>query len=169
MNPSLLILIAIFSLTACGKDAVPPAKIEQPALTQVVGEVASDNDNTYSGEIRARHETQLGFRVGGKIIERLVDVGSQVKAGQILARMDGVDSVLQVSSAEAQLQLAEADAKRYRELFSKKFVSQSALDAKETVLKSAAAQIGLARNQSAYASYRLLRMRRAALMQHASR
>lgn len=142
--------ICAVALSACGKETPPPAKIEQPALTQIVGAVAGDSSNIYSGEIRARHEMQLGFRVGGKIVERLVDVGSLVKVGQILARIDGVDSGLQVSSAEAQLQLAEADAKRYRDLFGKKFVSQSALDAKETVLKSAAAQAGLARNQSAY-------------------
>ncbi len=150
MKRSLPVFIFVIALTACSKETPPPAKIEQPALTQIVGASASDSSNVYSGEICARHETQLGFRIGGKIVERLVDVGSQVKVGQVLARVDGVDSGLQVSSAEAQLQLAEADAKRYRDLFSKKFVSQSALDTKETVLKSAAAQAGLARNQSAY-------------------
>ena len=150
MKRYLPVFICVVALTACSKETPPPAKTEQPALTQIVGASASDSSNIYSGEIRARHETQLGFRIGGKIVERLVDVGSQVKVGQVLARVDGVDSGLQVSAAEAQLQLAEADAKRYRDLFSKKFVSQSALDAKETALKSAAAQAGLAKNQSAY-------------------
>lgn len=150
MKRSLPFFICVFALTGCGKDAAPPVKTEQSALTQVVGAVASESGNIYSGEIRARHETQLGFRIGGKIIERVVDVGTQVKSGQVLARIDAVDAGLQASSTEAQYQLAEADAKRYRELFSKKFVSQSALDAKETLLKSAAAQAGLARNQSTY-------------------
>jgi RND family efflux transporter MFP subunit len=150
MKLTLPVFICVVALTACSKETPPPAKIEQPALTQIVGASASDSSNIYSGEIRARHETQLGFRVAGKVIERLVDVGSQVKVGQVLASIDAVDSSLQASSAEAQLQLAEADAKRYRDLFSKKFVSQSALDAKETMLKSAAAQAGLAKNQSAY-------------------
>lgn len=106
-----------------------------------------------SGEIRARHETQLGFRVGGKIIERLVDAGTRVKAGQVLMRLDSGDTGLQSSSAVAQYQLAEADTKRFRELRNKGFVSQFALDAREAALK-AAAQAGLARNQSAYTTLR---------------
>lgn len=123
-------------------------------MTQLAGAVATEGGHTYSGDIRARHETQLGFRVGGKIVERLVDAGAAVKAGQALMRLDPGDAGLQSSSAEAQNRLAEADAKRYRELRSKGFVSQSALDAKETALQAAAAQAGLARNQSAYTTLR---------------
>ena len=152
MKRSILLLIVVSVFAGCNKESVPTIKIEQPALTQVVGSAATDGGNTYSGEVRARYETQLGFRIGGKIIERLVDAGAKVKAGQALMRLDPGDTGLQLGSAEAQYQLAEADAKRYRELHSKGFVSQSALDAKETALKAAAAQAGLARNQSAYAT-----------------
>ena len=123
-------------------------------MTVVVGAISDAGGNTYSGEIRARHETQLGFRVGGKIIERLVDAGTRVKAGQALMRLDAGDTGLQASSADAQHRLAEADAQRYRELRSKGFVSQAALDAREAALKAAAAQAGLARNQSAYTTLR---------------
>ena len=155
MKPSVLLLALATVLSACSKgtatsDSTGPARIEQPALTLVVGSVASDSGNVYSGEIRARHEAQLGFRIGGKIIERLVDAGARVRKGQVLARLDPADSSLQASSALAQYQLAEADAIRYRELRSKNFVSQSALDAKETALKAAAAQAGLAGNQASY-------------------
>lgn len=152
MKRSILLLITVSVFAGCNKESVPTIKIERPALTQVVGSAATDGGNTYSGEVRARYETQLGFRIGGKIIERLVGAGAQVKAGQVLMRLDPGDTGLQLGSAEAQYQLAEADAKRYRELHSKGFVSQSALDAKETALKAAAAQAGLARNQSAYAT-----------------
>jgi multidrug efflux system membrane fusion protein len=154
MKHSILLLALVSMLAGCGKETAPAAKIERPALTQVVGAFAPDSGNVYSGEIRARYETQLGFRVGGKIIERLVDAGAQVKAGQVLMRLDPGDAGLQASSAEAQFQLAEAEAKRYRELRDKGFVSQSALDAKETALKAAAAQAGLARNQAAYTTLR---------------
>ena len=130
------------------------AKIERPALTMAVGSAATAGGNTYSGEIRARHEMQLGFRIGGKIIERLVDTGTQVRAGQVLMSLDSGDTGLQLGSAEAQYQLAEADAKRYRELRGKGFVSQSALDTREAALKAAAAQSGLARNQSDYTALR---------------
>jgi len=152
MKRSILLLVLVPAFAGCNKESVPAIRIEQPALTQVVGPAATDSGNTYSGEVRARYETQLAFRVGGKIIERLVDAGTQVKAGQALMRLDPGDTGLQLGSAEAQYQLAEADAKRYRELRSKGFVSQSALDAKETALQAAAAQAGLARNQSAYAT-----------------
>ena len=159
MKFSVLLLALISVLSGCGKESAPaakiePDKIEQPALTLVVGSVIADSGNVYSGEIRARHETQLGFRIGGKIIARLVDAGARVQTGQVLMRLDPGDTVLQASSAQAQYQLAEAEAKRYRELRDKNFVSQSALDAKETALKAAAAQAGLAGNQADYTTLR---------------
>ena len=154
MKPSAFLLILLSVLGGCGKESSPEAKIEQPALTLVVGAATSESGNVYSGEIRARHETQLGFRTGGKIIERLVDAGARVQAGQVLMRLDPADSGLQANSAQAQYQLAEAEAKRYRELRDKNFVSQSALDAKETALKAASAQAGLAGNQADYTTLR---------------
>jgi membrane fusion protein, multidrug efflux system len=164
MKLNVLLLALAFILGGCGKESAPstkteppktePAKIDQPALTLVVGSVVADSGNVYSGEIRARHETQLGFRIGGKIIERLVDAGARVQAGQVLMRLDPEDYSLQASSAQAQYQLAEAEAKRYRELRNQNFVSQSALDAKEAALKAAAAQAGLAVNQADYTTLR---------------
>lgn len=142
-------------LSACGKEGAPPVtQIARPASTVVVGTAGEEASTVYSGEVRARHEATLAFRLAGKLIERSVDVGTQVKRGQVLARLDGGDSALQVSASEAQLQLAEADIKRQRELHAKGFVSQAALDAKEAALKAAAAQTGLARNQSSYTSLR---------------
>jgi multidrug efflux pump subunit AcrA (membrane-fusion protein) len=83
-----------------------------------------------------------------------VDAGARVQTGQVLMRLDPGDTGLQASSTEAQYQLAEAEAKRYRELRDKNFVSQSALDAKETALKAASAQAGLAGNQADYTTLR---------------
>jgi len=155
MKLSVLLLVFASALGGCGRASTPPtnaepAKIEQPVMTIVVGSSVSDSGNSYSGEIRARHESQLGFRIGGKIVERLVDAGARVVAGQVLMRLDPGDSALQASSAQAQFQLAQADVERYRELRDKNFVSQSALDAKEAALKAAAAQAGLTGNQTAY-------------------
>lgn len=151
MKPStLLIALVSAALAGCNQEPAPASVIERPALTLVAGSAATAGGSTYSGEIRARHETQAGFRVGGKIIERLVDTGTRVKAGQALMRLDPGDAGLQLGSAEAQYQLARADAERHRKLHSQGFISQSALDAKEAALKAAAAQAGLARNQSAY-------------------
>lgn len=150
MKLSPLLCITVSLLAGCGKQVASEVKVERPALTLVVGAAAADVGNIYSGEIRARHETQMGFRIAGKLVERLVDVGVQVQAGQVLARLDGGDAALQANSAQAQQQLAEAEVRRYRELRSKGFVSQSALDAKEAALKAASAQAGLARNQTDY-------------------
>lgn len=154
MKQIILLVTVVAALAACGKEEAPPAKVERAAMTQVVGAQANDGGNVYSGEIRARHEVQMAFRIGGKLVERLVDAGAVVKAGQVLARLDPGDSGLQLGAAEAQYQLAEADVKRYRELRAKGFFSQSALDIKETAFKAAAAQAGLARNQAAYTTLR---------------
>jgi RND family efflux transporter MFP subunit len=153
MKKLLWIFMPVLFLGACSKQPEGIAsKAERPALTIVIGTQGDDQGNVYSGEIRARYETVLGFRLGGKVIERMVDVGSEVKSGQLLARLDPADTGLQESASSAQFQLAEDEAKRYRDLRAQGFVSQSALDAKETALKSAAAQAGLARNQAAYTS-----------------
>lgn len=150
MKPSIF-LFPLALLAACGsKDAAQSAPSERPALTRVVGSSADSVQMIYSGEVRARHEVQQGFRIAGKLIERAVEAGTVVKAGQVLARLDPADAGLQTSAAQAQFRLAEAEVRRYRELQRKGFVSQSALDGKEAAWQAASAQIGLARNQSDY-------------------
>ena len=150
MSPRLAALLCAAAIVAgCGREAPKPEPL-RPVLTERVGATAAAGDYVYAGEVRSRIEQPLGFRIGGKITERLVDAGAVVRPGQILARLDSVDSALSASAAEAQRQLAEAEARRYRELKGRNFVSQAALDSRETTLKAAAAQADLARNQSAY-------------------
>ena len=144
-----IVLAALSTVAACSKSPLPPEPL-RPVLTAVLGERADDNASTYSGEVRSRYETPLAFRIGGKVAARLVDVGASVKAGDVLARLDPADSALSASAANAQFVLTSADVRRYRELRSRNFVSQAALDAKETSFKSAKAQAELARNQSDY-------------------
>lgn len=141
--------LSLALLAACAREVPPPEPL-RPVLTRVVGDTASVDSTTYSGEVRSRYETPLGFRIPGKIAARLVDAGAVVKPGQVLARLDPADSALAATAAGAQLALAEAEARRYRELRAKNFVSQAALDARETALTAARAQADLARNQSAY-------------------
>jgi multidrug efflux system membrane fusion protein len=142
-------LAALLVVGACSK-APPPAEPLRPVLTTVLGERADDPAATYSGDVRSRYETPLSFRISGKIAARLVDAGAHVAAGDVLARLDPADTALSAAAANAQLELADADLRRYRELRAKNFVSQSALDAKETTFKATRAQADLARNQSAY-------------------
>lgn len=158
MNPNFLpqplrygwLLLPVAFTAACSGKETPPEPL-RPVLTQVIGNSAGNaSSNQYSGEVRARVESQLAFRTAGKLTERLVNAGSTVQPGQVLARLDPSDNALNASAAQAQAELAEAEARRYRELRSKNFVSQAALDAKETTLKSARAQAALAGNQKAY-------------------
>jgi RND family efflux transporter MFP subunit len=144
-----ILLGMLLFLAACGKP-VPPPEPSRPVLTRILGASSGNGAVTYSGEVRSRYETQLGFRIPGKISARLVDAGALVRAGDVLARLDPADTALSAAAANAQLELAEADARRYRELREKNFVSQAALDAKETSYKATKAQADLARNQSSY-------------------
>lgn len=137
-------------LAACESPPPPPVEVRYVKTLLVHATTNAGANREYSGEVRARIESVAGFRVGGKIIARLVDAGASVKAGQALAKLDPSDAVLQSTQAEAQRTLAAAEAKRYRDLRAKNFISQSALDAKETTLQAAAAQAGLARNQANY-------------------
>lgn len=138
-------------LVACAPppETLPPLKVVR--VREAVS-VADASARRFSGEVRGRYETVLAFRVPGKVVTRLVDLGAVVKPGQALARLDTADAALQSTQAEAQRAVAEADLKRYQELRAKNFISQSALDAREAGYKAAYAQAGLARNQTAYAT-----------------
>lgn len=145
----LLVMAPLALLAACGREAPPPEK-PRAVLTQIVAPAGVAGAATYSGEVHSRIEQSLGFRIAGKIAERLVDAGATVRAGQVLAKLDPVDAALSAGAADAQRALADAEARRYRELKDKNFVSQAALDSRETSLKAALVQAELAKNQSAY-------------------
>ncbi|MEW6163737.1 MAG: efflux RND transporter periplasmic adaptor subunit [Pseudomonadota bacterium] len=147
-SPILLTLLA-----GCGEKAPPPeAAAAGPKLVKAlkVSAGGTATEHRYSGEVRARVETTLGFRVGGKLVERRVDVGARVKAGQPLARLDPTDQRLAAEQAAANLALATAELKRAQDLRQRNFISQAALDSKATVAQVAASQARLAGNQSAY-------------------
>jgi RND family efflux transporter MFP subunit len=142
----LLLVSAVFALSACSK----PEPKEEPlraVKVMTVGESSLLSSVEYSGEVRSRVESQLGFRVGGKIIRRAVELGQHVKAGQVLAQLDAQDLKLSLDAARAQLayaatnrDLAAADFKRYKELREQNFISSAELERRETTLKSAQAQ-----------------------------
>ncbi|MBI5329807.1 MAG: efflux RND transporter periplasmic adaptor subunit [Betaproteobacteria bacterium] len=152
-------------LAACGDKPAPPSPQPRVVLAFEVRAGAGATVSEYSGEVRARHEAALGFRVGGKLVERRVEVGDRVAAGQVLARLDAGDlsqsqrgAEAQQAAAEAEVRFARAELERYRGLHTQKFVSQAALEAKETALKAAeeklraaGAQGVIARNQTTYA------------------
>ncbi|HPB91324.1 MAG TPA: efflux RND transporter periplasmic adaptor subunit [Rugosibacter sp.] len=145
----------IAGLSACS-DEPPVVQPVKAVRTLVVGANAANSVTTetstraYPGEVKARFETQLGFRVPGKIVSRLVDSGATVKHGQALAKLDAADFALQVAQTNAQAQLATAELKRFQDLRSKNFVSQAALDSRIAAATSAQAQAKLTHNQAAY-------------------
>ncbi|AKJ28515.1 RND transporter [Caldimonas brevitalea] len=101
----------------------------------------------YAAEVRARTESRLGFRVPGKMVRRAVDLGDTVKRGQVLAQLDPQDLRLSqqaagaaVVGAKANLDQAEADFKRFKELRDQGFISSAELERRDTALKSARAQ-----------------------------
>ncbi|MBY0557328.1 MAG: efflux RND transporter periplasmic adaptor subunit [Burkholderiaceae bacterium] len=124
-------------------------------------------DAEFAGEVRARVESRLGFRVGGKIVARKVDVGTLVKKGQVLMQLDPQDLQLSqaqalagLRAAETNRDLAKAELQRYQELRSKNFVSAAVLDAKDAAFKGAQANVDAAqaayRGQSNQAGYAAL-------------
>ncbi len=156
--PALLIAALACALAGCGNGkAVEEAP--RPVLTQVVVPGAAATRDVYSGEVRARHETDLGFRVGGKIVARPVDAGARVKRGQLLARLDPEDARLaaqaahaQLASAQSDLTLAKAELDRHADLLAKKFISQSAFDARRNAYNAAQARHEQARSQASITS-----------------
>jgi len=135
-----LFCVLLLTLPACGEKPAAPA-----AVPLVVTQKAASGDAglqaSFAGEVRARSEAALGFRVGGKITERLVDVGAVVKAGTPLARLDARDLHLNSASARSQLAAAQADMvqaqadyTRYSDLYQKKFVSGAEIDKRKAAL-----------------------------------
>lgn len=157
------LLAAVAMLAACSK---PAQKVEDIRPVRAIRVHAAQLGTLaeFPGEVRPRIESRLGFRVGGKIIERRVELGSMVKRGQVLMRLDPQDLQLAQAQANAGLkaaesnhELARAERDRYRELRAKNFVSQAVLDAKETAYQAARANLDQAsaayRNQANQAGY----------------
>ena len=156
----------VATLAACSKPA-PKVEDVRPVRAIVLASSNVDVNAEFSGEVVARVTSQLGFRVGGKIVERKVDVGAVVKRGQVLMQLDPQDLQLSqaqakasLNSAETSRDLARAELKRYQDLREKNFVSQAVLDAKQSALKAAQANVEAARaglrGQSNQADYTTL-------------
>lgn len=166
IQTSALLLGATLLLSACNGGG-KPAEAARPVLVTRAGD-AAPAVVAFAGEIRAREESALSFRVGGKLVRRDVDVGARVKQGDLLAVLDPGDlrlqaqaALAQLSAAEAELGRARADQARYAELAKQQLVSRSALDAQDAAYQAAAGQaraaranLDVARNQAEYSQLR---------------
>ena len=151
----LAILGAAMLVSACSRPA-PPEEPVRSVKVITVGLGAFESGQEYAGEVRARVESRLGFRVAGKITKRTVEVGQRVMAGQLLAQLDPRDYQLaadagraQVVSATTQRDLAAADLTRYRALKDQNFISGAELERREATLKAAQATLEQAQAQLA--------------------
>jgi RND family efflux transporter MFP subunit len=148
-------IAAALLLGACSKPAPAPEPIRSvKVMTVGLGPVQATVE--YAGEVRARVESRLGFRVGGKLIERTVEAGQKVRVGQLLARIDPQDLKLaadaaraQVAAAQTNRDLASSDFKRYQELRAQDFISSAELERRDSSLKAAQAQLEQAQAQLA--------------------
>ncbi|XAH21103.1 efflux RND transporter periplasmic adaptor subunit [Xylophilus sp. GW821-FHT01B05] len=152
------------ALAACGKGASVDSRTEPPLVRAVTVSGAAPTSRSFTGTVAARVQSDLGFRVSGKVLERLVDAGQAVKKGQPLMRIDAVDLKLAavaqeqaVSAAQARALQTSEDEARYRDLRGTGAISSSAYDqvkaaadAAKAQLSAAQAQADVARNASRY-------------------
>lgn len=153
-TPPIVSLALCFGLTACQ----PPAQEANPPRPVWVMKIQGDQAGrvpSFTGEVRSRYESNVGFRVAGKIISRDVNVGDLVKKGQRIAQLDPSDIRLnaqaasaEVQSAKASLALAQAELQRRQQLYQQQFISKSALDSYETQVKTAQARVQQAQAQA---------------------
>ncbi|MGD9942827.1 MAG: efflux RND transporter periplasmic adaptor subunit [Burkholderiaceae bacterium] len=161
-----LLGILLFLLAGCQRPPPPREDVPRPVRTQAVETERSRVALTLPAEVRPRIETRYGFRVGGKIAQRLVSVGDTVAPGQLLARLDPQDLAPAVAAAQSQLDAARTEQKlarieltRLRDLRQQNYVSQAqvdrqqaATDASDARVRSAQAQLTQAGTQVEFQS-----------------
>jgi RND family efflux transporter MFP subunit len=149
-----------------GEAAIEDKEVVRPVKVATVFVAPQARTFTYSGVVRPRIESNIGFRVGGKIVERAVNVGDRVAVGQVIARLDDTDLKLAESSATAAVaaartrrDVARDSLERAKPLLAKQFISQAGydirlneFDAAASALESAEAQLRQAANATSYAT-----------------
>lgn len=165
INSFAILALLPLALTACGGDEPADPRTQVPKVRVESVQSAARGERAFSGIVAARVQSDLAFRVSGKVLQRLVDTGQSVKRGQVLMRIDPVDLELTASAqheaqaaARARAVQTAADEVRYRDLVAAGAVSasaydqiKSAADAARAQLSAAEAQARVARNASDYA------------------
>lgn len=165
-----LILSAVVSalplaLVGCGEKTATDPRTAAPLVRTATVDGAAEPSRTFTGTVAARVQSDLGFRVSGKVLERLVDTGQSVRRGQALMRIDPVDLKLAaraqqeaVTAARARAQQTADEEERYRDLRGTGAISSSAYDQVKAAADTAKAQLNaseaqaeVARNASRYA------------------
>lgn len=150
-------LAAMALLAGCQEE--PPQKADiRPVKVIVAKSAPTEKTVSYSGEIKPRVETTLGFRVSGKIIDRLANTGDRVNAGQVIARLDATDLKLAEASAKAsvisartRLEVARLALERAKSLYPNGYISKSTLDSRQLEFDSAKSALEAAENDASQA------------------
>lgn len=159
------VLASALLLAACSKQAPEPEPV-RAVRTQTVAISSAGGTKEYAAEVRARTESRLSFRVGGKVVQRPADLGQRVKAGQLLAQLDPEDLRKGQEAGQAAVVAAETNAEqlrneylRFKDLREQGFISAWELERRGSALKAAQAQLDqtkaqaqVQRNQAAYAA-----------------
>lgn len=164
-GPGLFAVLGGLLVGGCNADAdVPSPTRPQAVATVTVKLEPAERGWSYVGTVKPRYQSDVGFRVGGKIIARSVEVGSWTKKGDVIARLDPSDFELALAAQDAELAAAKvsrdetaAALERFRVLFRDGHVSRSALDQRQSAAAEAQSRVDraernveLARNQLAY-------------------
>lgn len=135
------------ALAGCSRPEPPPEPVRAVKLL-TVGASEVQAQRLFAADVRARVESRLGFRVAGKLVQRYVELGQAVRAGQLLAQLDARDYRLAVQAAQAQVaaattqrDLAQADYERFAQLKAQNFISGAELDRRRTTAQAAQAQL----------------------------
>jgi membrane fusion protein, multidrug efflux system len=154
--------VLVLVLTACQKEEKAATTPVRPVRTVTVEMQQGGEQVSLTGEIQPRYEADIGFRVNGKILERPVDVGTEVKKGDLLARLDPQQykqdlevAKAEVAKADAEVARSKAQEYRQRELLKNGHTTQVAYDEALTTFKTAQAQADAARAREVQASENL--------------
>src|ERR1700746_1542951 len=156
------VLVLTFAVSACKKEETAAAPNIRPVRTVTVEPREAGETVSLTGEIQPRYQADLGFRVDGKILERPVDVGTQVKKGDLLARLDPQQyrqdlevAKSEIAVAEAEVTRSQAQEYRQRELLKNGHTTQGGYDQALKTFKTAQARLDAARARQVQASENL--------------
>jgi RND family efflux transporter MFP subunit len=152
-NSTNIIVIVTLFFVGCGSQTKDP-RLEDKIVSIINTKKVNNQEQSFTGIVTAKVQSNLGFRVSGKIIHRFVDNGQQVKKGQILMEIDNNDLILSiiakeniVKSLEAKFFLAQLDEKRYKKLLAVNATSQQTYDQARAAFDSIHAELEVSKAQ----------------------
>lgn len=154
LSPVVWAALGSLFLVACSRPEIDTSEVVRPVRVLELQSSGSTFEESFPGQIEPRFQASLSFQVGGKLVNRLVDVGDRVKKGQVLAKLDPQDLSLALQAAQAQFDAAnteylqlQTDLERAKTLKEKNFISQAELDRRQLALDAATSRLSQARAQ----------------------